>query len=280
MTLTEADQAVDTGVLARLRSELSDPGFEPPLLPVAALELLALTRNPNVEFRQVLELLESDPLVAARTLRVAQSPAFARGEPLRSLESAITRLGLGTLTDIFMQVSISSRVFRSKHYAEPMERLRRHSVAVAHVARLVCRVTSLPDEYAFLCGLLHDIGAAIALLTLGDPNAKNPPSLRAASSAVWECHAEAGGIVCNSWKLPPDVVWVVKSHHAPQIDGRVHPLAAAVDVADQLARLHGAGSPVEPVLDRLPDNVLELSDTSWRRLRAEAGDLLKRVTAA
>jgi hypothetical protein len=33
--------------------------------------------------------------------------------------------------------------------------LMQHSMLTAHVARLACRMTALPDEYAFMCGLLH-----------------------------------------------------------------------------------------------------------------------------
>ncbi len=255
----------------RLRETFASPTYEPPLLPVAAMELIALTRKPDVTYREILKLLESDPLITGRTLKIAESPVYARGEPLRSLEQALTRLGLSTLSDIFLQVSMSTRVFRSASFAAPMEELRRHSVATAHAARLVCRATSLPDEYAFLCGLLHDIGAAACLLALGDSGPKQAAQLtiQQVRKPIWQLHAEVGRDVCQSWKLPPEIMMIVGHHHEPRIGGHVHPLAAAVLLADQLASQAGFPSPVEPTRTGEPENYLGLPDNAVLRLRTE-----------
>lgn len=258
-------------VAQRLRETFSSPTYEPPLLPVAAMELIALTRKPDVTYREILNLLESDPLIAGRTLKIAESPVYARGEPVRSLEHALTRLGLSTLTDLFLQVSMSSRVFRSAAFAAPMEELRRHSVATAHAARLVCRATSLPDEYAFLCGLLHDIGAAAALLALGDTSPKQaaPLTVQQVRKPIWQLHAEVGREVCKLWKLPAEITMIVGHHHEPRIGGHVHPLAAAIHLADQLASQAGFASPVEPLPSGEPENLLGLPDGAMLRLRTE-----------
>jgi putative nucleotidyltransferase with HDIG domain len=152
-----------------------------------------------------------------------------------------------------------------------MEALRRHSVATAHAARLVCRATSLPDDYAFLCGLLHDIGAAASLLALGDmvPGQAAPP-LATLRSVIWQLHAGVGRDVCNAWKLPPEIALVIDHHHEPRIGGHVHPLAAAVRIADQLASQAGFASPVEPTAAGELENLLGLPEPALLRLRTEA----------
>jgi HD-like signal output (HDOD) protein len=152
------------------------------------------------------------------------------------------RLGLRNLSEIVWEVSLGTRVFRSHAYAEPMEMVRRHSTACAYLARMVSGFTSIASEYAFLCGLLHDIGMAAALIVLDeqkraaeglDPTLLGP--------ALQQCHQEASAVVAGLWKLPADVQLVLGHHHDVVIDGLVHPLAAVVALAEDLARDLGLG---------------------------------------
>jgi putative nucleotidyltransferase with HDIG domain len=273
-------------VLAQLTCAFRAPEYEPPLLPSAALTLLELVRSPDTSARDVLDVLEHDPLVAGRVLRAAQSPVYGAMTPVRTLEQGISRLGMNTMTEIFFHVSMSSRVFRAKGYEGAMDQLRLHSVAVAHVARLVCRATSLPDEYAFLCGLLHDVGIAAGLIVLADVRPpQRPPPFAEVVRPVLEAHTEAAAIVCRAWRLPPDVTMVVEHHHFPRIGGVVHPMAAAVALAEQLCAQHELGDPDEgaPAL-RLAERpsaelilALSLSAPQWRRLEADAAALLQKL---
>lgn len=155
-------------MIAHLRRTLVSPEYKPPLLPSIALELMKLTRQPDVSIVEVRNLLERDALLAAKVLQLAQSALYSRGAPVRSLHEAISRLGLRTLGDLFLQTVLSMRVFRADGYDAPMTTLMRHSTVTAHVARIACRMTALPDEYAFMCGLLHDAGMAAGLLIFAD----------------------------------------------------------------------------------------------------------------
>jgi putative nucleotidyltransferase with HDIG domain len=273
-------------VLSQLTRAFRSPDYEPPLLPSAALTLLELVRSPDTSARDVLDVLEHDPLVAGRVLRVAQSPVYGAMTPVRSLEQGISRLGMNTMTEIFFHVSMSSRVFRAKGYEATMDQLRLHSVAVAHVARLVCRATALPDEYAFLCGLLHDVGIAAGLIVLADVRPPNrPPPFDEVVRPVLEAHTEAAAIVCRAWRLPPDVTMVVEHHHFPRIGGVVHPMAAAVALAEQICAAHGFAEPGQTAPSRRADEssnedvteALRLSPVVRRRLQADAGELLQKL---
>lgn len=274
----DADFVTEQDVLARLKAAFAAPDYEPPLLPTAALTLLELVRNPNTSSRDVLTVLEHDPFIAGRILRAAQSPVYGALTPVRSLEQGISRLGMATMSEIFFHVSVSSRVFRAKGYERPMDALRNHSVAVAHVSRLVCRATALPDEYAFLCGLLHDIGVAAAFIVLADVRPpKQPLPLADVQKPVFDVHTDASAIVCSTWKLPPDVCLVVAHHHHPRIDGRVHPMAAAIGLAEQLCQAKGFGIGGEELVPFDYEQALGLSKVTRRRLEADAAELLSKL---
>jgi HD-like signal output (HDOD) protein len=60
--------------------------------------------------------------------------------------------------------------------------------------------------------------------------------------ALHAVHEEASAILADAWKLNPDIRIVIGSHHHLRAgDGRIHPLAAVVCVADWIASEVGAG---------------------------------------
>jgi HD-like signal output (HDOD) protein len=226
----------------RLRAHFTSPGYQPPLLPAVALEVHNLAQQQDVDAEKVVASMRKDPMLAGRVLKIAQSAAFAPTTQITSLRDAVVRLGLRNLSEIAWEVSLGMRVFRSTTYAEPMELVRRHSTACAHLSKLVSSFTPIASEYAFMCGLLHDVGLAAALILLGEDKrtaAGVDPVMMA--MALQQCHQEASAVVARLWKLPMDVQLVLGHHHDVVIGGHPHPLAAVVALAEELTRDFGMG---------------------------------------
>ena len=267
---------------ARLKAHFTSPGYTPPLLPAVAMQVQQLSTRADVDIPALVAVMEKDPMFAARVLKIAQSAAFASAGSIASLRDAVVRIGLRNLTDIAWEVAMNMRVFRSQAYAQPMEAVRRHSTACAHLARLLSAQTGISSEYAFLCGLLHDIGMAASLIVLGEQQpAAQPLDPMLLGMILKRCHQEASQVIATLWKLPGDVQLVVGHHHDVIIQGFVHPLAAVVAVAEQLARELGfgvmmAGSDCdgteELALARARD-ALKLDKAGMDRLREEAKKL-------
>lgn len=229
------------GIVGGLREMLRDPDYNPPLLANVALELLEISRDPDVDLAKVRTMMEREPLLAAKVMSIAQSPFYSRGAPVESLDEALVRLGVKRLTGIFMEAAMKASVLDSKVFDKPMEILRRHSTATAHIARGVCRSLKQPGDRAFLCGLLHDIGSAACLSVLGTlPKNQRPKDFESISQALQVVHEEASGIIGQKWSLPWGIQWVVGHHHSYYVDGRVSPLAALICLSDWLAAEAGA----------------------------------------
>ena len=263
--------SADPDILGELRATFRSTSYHPPLLPASAFQLLELSRKQETTFRDLLRILQSDPFVAGRVLQIARSPLYARGEPVRSLEQALTRLGITTLTQIFLQVIVTTRIFRSPGYAGPMETLREHSVAAAHAARAICRHTTPQDEVAFLCGLLHDVGAAMSLIVLGDlPPNKQPFFSEAIEQSINEVRCEAAMVVCDAWNLPDDLKSVIAHHHEPFVNGVANPLGCVVLLADYLATTAGFPGLAEAFhCVELAQTSLGISEAAWRLIAAD-----------
>jgi putative nucleotidyltransferase with HDIG domain len=168
---------------------------------------------------------------------------------------------------------MTARVFRCKGYEEPMEALRKHSVVCAHLARSVCRIIGFPDEYAYMCGLLHDVGIAAGILVLGEvKRAAKPPSYEHIRTSIEVVHEHASEALGKAWELPVDVQLVLRHHHHFVIQGRAHPLAAAVCLADWIAAevKVAAGNEVRLEDGRHAVKELRLSERDVKALLREA----------
>lgn len=267
-------------VVARLQRTFTSPSYQPPMLPEVALEVMQLSQKPDVKFEEVVALLQKDAVLAARVLSIAQSSAYAARSPIQTLHQASVRLGLKAMRDVVLEAAFHMKVFRVPGYEPAMERLARHSAAVAHVMRAVCRRTNVEAEYAFLCGLLHDVGFAASLLALCDDPTWRKASFEELAPVLDEVHEEASGLLARLWKLPEGIQRMVATHHEPAPDGKVQPVNASLIVAEQLCWEAGAGmEPPPPEADaysmETPEPPSDGVDVNWSGLVDEARKVLR-----
>ena len=303
--LSENDTAPEIDpveLVAHVRKMLTSPGYRPPMLPGVALEVMQLSQRPKVQFGDVVALLERDAMLAAKVLAMAQSAAFAARSPITSLYQATVRLGLNTLRNMVLEAALNLKVFRVPGYAEPMERLARHSTAVAHITRAACARAPVDAGFAFACGLLHDVGFAGTLLALSEDQAFRFVPFEAMAPALDELHEEASGLMARVWNLPSTMQRAVGAHHRVSPYGKPEPTNAALVVAEQLAWESGLGlseppDDADPMSIATPEapldgldltcsvtldeacRVLALDGLALAALRAEAFELAKRMAA-
>lgn len=239
-SLAELELLQGEALQQKLLSVFRSPTYKPPVLPNVAFELSDLTRRKNVSFDDVTRLVEKDPMIVARVLKLAQTPLYGGGRTqVASLRAAITRLGVGALRDLVWQVAMDMRLFKAPGYTTVLQRLQSHSTFMAHCARIVAQHADLQSEQAFLCGLLHDIGWSGTLIAISEGNTPRPPSpqLLAAIDAM---HAEAGAAMAKLWGLSSEMIEVIRHHHTLARDKPpVSLLVPVLVVAEHLAEQFG-----------------------------------------
>lgn len=241
----------DEGLLSPWQAALVDEllrrfaaeSYQPPLLPGAALQLLDLARDPSVPLAQIIALLESEPLIVARVIRAAQSPLYAAGTRIRSIEDAVLRLGTRSIALIFTEAALNAGVFSSAQFKTPMQALRKHSTATAHIARRLAERLGQPGDRVYLAGLLHDIGIAGCLLIA--PDLRSPEGRRFSfeelEAPIFEVHERAGQVLSSLWNLPEGLRWVFAHHHSFARGSHVSPMAALTCLSSWIAAEAGAG---------------------------------------
>ena len=130
----------------RIGNLFASPDYVPPMLPTVAVELLDLNRYVDIDLKRIASHVSMDPILAGRVMSLVQSPIYSGRADIRNLNQAVTRIGLNALRDLVLQAALNLRLFSTPGYSTTMERVRRHSVATAHIARIIARHTGQDPE--------------------------------------------------------------------------------------------------------------------------------------
>lgn len=200
---------------ACLETRLTSGTLELPLLPQVANQILAMSTSDEVSARSLAELLHRDQAIAAHVLRVANSPLYRPRVPIVSLQQAVSRLGIATLREIALTVSMQGRMFNVRGYRTEAQTLWQHAVRTAVYAREIARRCRRNVEGAFVGGLLHDVSKPVLLLALADMQAQleqllTPPMI---ATALEVYHTQVGTLLASAWALPPEVCASMVYHH-------------------------------------------------------------------
>ena len=236
----------------RIRIRLASEGTSLPLFPDTAARVLEACQDPDGDIARVARLLESDPSLAANILRVSNSAAFAPAEPIISLQQAVSRLGLASISGIATAIALRSEVFAVEGHDATLRKLWLHSALAGAWAKEVARMLRKSVERAFLCGLLHDIGKPIVLQAAVDVATELGVELEEEPllEVMNELHVEVAGRLLDEWKMP---LWIQESalhHHALGSAGEHRDEVLMTALANTLAHAMPTGADVDwsPVL--------------------------------
>ena len=168
--------AVDPQALGRrLMALWANPNYSPPMLPNVAPQVLELSQRTDVAFHEVVGVLGQDPMLSAKVVEKARSPLYGGGN-IRTLDEALSRLGLRGLRNLLLELALELKVFRSGTFGAAMAKVREHSVAVAHLSHLLAPRLHVDPNEAFLAGLVHDVGLAAGVLAVAHALPRGAPA--------------------------------------------------------------------------------------------------------
>jgi putative nucleotidyltransferase with HDIG domain len=188
-----------------------------PAMPAAAAQCLRLLDLPDNNLDKVVAIIGKDPIIAPQVMRRARSALMGRSGGAKTLEQAVTRLGVSTLRELILNVS-TYQLFQSKNpkIRQLTKSLWDHSVAVAVLARaLAKRRNNIDRDQAYLAGLLHDVGKPVAAsLMLELERSVDGPQRAWLEGDAWlgvisECHREVGVALARSWNMDDDILLAI-----------------------------------------------------------------------
>lgn len=217
-----------------------------PAVPQVLTRMQSVVADPTSSILDAVKVVEEDPGLGARCLRVANSAIYGLRVPATSLRQAAGVLGMRKLQELAIQCSLVAQYAHLRQErAFNIDMFWRHGAVTAVAARHVARVTTLfrgsMAETAASCGLLHNIGrlAMVEAFRAGYLDVILPVGGRGDAACQAECeafgftHAEVGAVLAERWKLAPEIVEVARDHHRPRTGKPT--LATLVSYASHIA---------------------------------------------
>jgi HD-like signal output (HDOD) protein len=213
-----------------------------PAFPDVVRRLQVALADPNTSAKDLVSIIESEPVLSARLLQMANSAAMnAAGNPATSIKSAISRLGFN-----LVRLTAMTHAMRQMERHEALQPIRaelgqiwRASNEVAAICYVVAKRAfgRQPDE-AMLAGLLHGIGALyiISHTQKADPALRADPEFQA---IVRDWQPRLGKAILDAWGLPERIGQAVASQDELLATGPqgLEPLARLLSAAKFRHRL-------------------------------------------
>ncbi len=267
---------------------------ELPAFPVVALQILDLIRKQGTSSADVAKVVESDPSVTVKVLRLVNSAAYGFRGNIASVKDAITMLGFSTIQKLTLQVTLFEQIVRPQK-AVIFDRtfFWQHCLSVAGLSIALAEETGYPrPQEAYVAGLIHDIGKTIldgyGRISYGDflNNLVEPDSLKveAEKNVIGISHDDIGAYFCHTWNLPEDLIHTVKFHHQrfsrTALSKEDALLVSIVSFSNFIAWTQGLGSTDilrQPILQPEVMDVINVKSIDFKTMLSRMDQEIKRT---
>jgi len=265
-----------------VRSQIEQMGALP-TIPTVLRKLLEMCENPRVSLAEIATVVSQDPVLAAKILKVVNSPIYGFPGRISSLTQALLLLGLNVARGLLLGVSVLEIMRKS------IVGLWEHSVGCAIVCGIIGKKKGLKDpEEVSVAGLLHDIGKVFLSLQFPDVYKQSMDEAGTRCMFITEAereffgatHGEVAAWIGKKWNFPRSLVEEIAYHHRPTLAKHYGLQTAIVHFSDILVRGRGfgfAGDGLVPNVNETAWRLLDLSDADIREILIATEDVLSQT---
>jgi HD-like signal output (HDOD) protein len=226
-----------------------------PALPTIAMEVIGIIENPRTNVHTLSNIISKDQVLAAKILKIANSPFYGYSKTISTLDFAIVILGFETLKEAVLSVSLISHLSKNISKDFNINSFWGHSIATSVISREIAKNLGYKIlAESFVAGLVHDLGILILnqyfskefdeVVQLSKTN--NIPITEAEMKVIGVTHDEVGSWLAQRWNFPKQLIESMRYHHNPSFAVINKQLAAIVHFAEFLAlRIKSCDFPLE-----------------------------------
>ena len=243
--MTNGIQRTAATIAAEVRDLASPPGVY--------VRLARLMNDPTSSLRDIADLVSTDPALAARLLRVANSAYFGGRLGVDTIERAVAILGTQQIHDIVLATSVIRRFSGIPVRLVDMHGFWRDSVFAAAASKLLAdRCFIFDSDRVFVAGLLAQLGQLVLYVRVPEvmssaleiARREDRPIHLIERQLLGFDYAAVSGELFTAWQLPASLVEPIRHHTDPAASGDNALEASVVGIAVALAADASRPAPV------------------------------------
>lgn len=252
-----------------------------PAFPKSVQRVVQLTSATNTSAKEIVQVIESDPVMTIKILKVINSPFYGMPHKVSSIQRAVIHLGLNTIKNLALGVAAMG-VLSPRNGADfDIHDFLLHSLTTAAICQLLANKLEIPQLESsdfFVAGLLHDFGKIVFAefypknfkLALEKSKQQNIALNKTELEFIGISHAQAGKLLAKKWALDEALIGAIDHHHDSNNNNI---LKNCVFAANQISKKMQFGFAGDPVIDEFPDNIVSRFGLSLDDLINSLGDL-------
>jgi putative nucleotidyltransferase with HDIG domain len=252
-----------------------------PAFPKSVQRVLELTRDVNSTPKELVEVIDKDPVLTVKILKVVNSAYYSLPKQITSVGHAVVYLGFNTIKNLALSIAAIGMLPKSNEAGFDGQQYLLHSLATAAIAKqLALKLDDADPMDCFIAGLLHDFGKVVlaqfmpqefraALLASQSQGTSLHLALREVLGGA--DHAVVGAMLVEKWRFAPHLVEAIRNQYGPETTDS--DMVACVFGANQIAKKLHFGEAGNALVEEFPATVAKRLGGTLDEVIAGLGDL-------
>jgi HD-like signal output (HDOD) protein len=249
--------ATAAGFVQQLADDLNKGNLELPMFPDSVIRIQQAFRSEDTDMDEIIQIISSDPALAARVLQLSNSPAMRAAAEIFDVRQAVIRMGRKLVQSSAVSFALRQAEKNEKLSPESREQFKeiwQESVELAALCHVITKkFTKLSADEALLAGLLSVLGRLYIFMKSQDCG---DIDLAEMDQIVSEWHPAICKAIAESWGMSDELVTALELQLESDPPLQESASLAEVLVAAKLVVGHkNAGTPLDgseyPLLQRL-----------------------------
>jgi putative nucleotidyltransferase with HDIG domain len=214
-----------------------------PAFPKSVQRVLELTRDVNSTPKDLVEVIDKDPVLTVKILKVVNSAYYSLPKQITSVGHSVVYLGFNTIKNLALSIAAIGMLPKTNEAGFDGQQYLLHSLATAAIAKqLALKVGDADPMDCFIAGLLHDFGKVVlaqfmpaefrqALQVSQQQGSSLHLALRATLGVD---HAVVGAMLVEKWRFAPNLVDTIRYQYGPELADS--DMIACVFAANQVSK--------------------------------------------
>ena len=269
----------DEEIIKEIHHEFYHDEFDLPSMPEVAIKINQAVQDESLDIQKIADIIQSDPMISARAVQVANSAMYASSQPVQTIKRAVQRIGLRAMRAIVMSVTLRNLYApQSPLIKKRMKIYYQHSIRVGVICHALTKnIKGLDPEQAFLAGLLHDIGT-VPILIRADNHSEIKDNHELLDKILHGLKTKVGAMLLKQWGFEQALITVAENSENWQRENIKADYCDVVQVAQLHCEMMGGNKLDAPPIEELPAfERLGLNDINPKLIIAQAKQEMSEV---